>query len=173
MSQKITELLYNVVLSSGKAKEIATTLELNYATFMREINIYDAQAKLSLKTFVHVVEILQEPELIYAIADMFDLHIIASTQRVYSKKIVDDEIELLLQSLFVKVKGFPYKEVFTKRLKKSYVRLLKEVNIYDPSAKLGIDTFITIAQILNDVESVIALLGITGFIAKEKTPACS
>ena len=75
MSQKVTEILYNIVLSSGKAKEIASTLSLNYATFMREINIYDPQAKLSLKTFVHVVEFLQEPALIYAIADMFELDI--------------------------------------------------------------------------------------------------
>lgn len=169
MSQKITEILYNVVLSSGKAKEIASTLSLNYATFMREINIYDTQAKLSLKTFVHVVELLQEPALIYAIADMFDLDIVVLNQRVYSTQDVNSAIESLLQSLFIKIKEFPHKELFTKRLRKSYVRLLKEVNIYDPSAKLGIETFIAIADILNDVDSIIELLNITGFSVKEKT----
>ena len=171
MSQKVTEILYNIVLSSGKAKEIASTLSLNYATFMREINIYDPQAKLSLKTFVHVVEFLQEPALIYAIADMFELDIAAS-QRVYSEQDVNMAIEALLQSLFVKVKEFPHKDLFTKRLRKSYVRLLKEVNIYDPSAKLGIETFITIADILNDLDSIIQLLNITGFSVKEKNTVC-
>lgn len=169
MSQKVTEILYNVVLSSGRAKEIASTLSLNYATFMREINIYDRQAKLSLKTFVHVVDLLQEPALIYAIADMFDLDVTVESEREYTEQDINTAIESLLQSLFVKVKEFPNKEVFTKRLRKSYVRLLKEVNIYDPSAKLGIETFIAIADILNDIDSIIKLLHITGFIAREKT----
>lgn len=168
MSIKVTEILYNAVLASGKAKQIATTLSLNYATFMREINIYDMQAKLSLKTFIYVTQVLQEPAPFYAIAKMFNLDIVEYKRKGYSKQHINQAIEVLLQSLFMKIKDHPNKEIFTKKLRKSYVRLLKEVNVYDPSAKLGVETFISIAELLNDIDAIMSLLMMAGFTVVQK-----
>ena len=160
-----TEHIYNLVLASGKAKEIAKQLSINYATFMREINIYDKQAKLGIQTFLRLLEIFNDFPTVLSIAQDFSLDIITPENHAIPHW-TDADIDALIHELSTKLKAVEDKAALVEYLNKSYVRLLKEVNIYDPSAKLGIDTFLTCCQFLGEAELVARLLSYAGYNVK-------
>ncbi|MGL4722561.1 MAG: hypothetical protein ACRCV3_04635 [Desulfovibrionaceae bacterium] len=170
MNNTVTQLLYNMILSRGNAKDVASKLSVNYATLMRELNIYDNNAKLGIERFLHIINILEDTAPLEYIVNLFGFKLVDRTEHAD----FNPADPLLINNLLIHIQNNiiskQEKEKLSAALQKPYTRIMKEVNIYDPNAKLGIETFLTILLFTKDLQTLFLFIEISGYsIISQKT----
>ena len=82
MNTELTRIIHNVILESSiPAKTLARELGKPYSTLLREVNPYDAGAKLGVETFMALIKLTGDITPMEYIADELGMELVPKNLR--------------------------------------------------------------------------------------------